>query len=153
MKTLSEALTREHREIDTGIAAFIVAMHHEQLRPIAMQNIMKVLRRHIYLEEAIVFPPLRASELFAAILVMLREHGELWRTMDALEPLLAAGRTDPQVAELCAELARLLEAHNTKEESTIYAQLDGTLPDEPTAELREFLTTGTLPADWRCAQA
>ena len=49
---------------------------------------MRALRRHIYLEEAFLVPPLRAAGAAMPVPVMLREHGELWRTVDSLSALI-----------------------------------------------------------------
>ena len=50
---------------------------------------MDGLRRHIYLEEEFLFPPLRAAGMMAPLFVMVRQHGELWDAMRALDALLA----------------------------------------------------------------
>ena len=44
---------------------------------------MESLRRHIFLEEQLLFPPLREAGMIAPVLVMLREHGEIWQSLDA----------------------------------------------------------------------
>ncbi|GAA4239929.1 hypothetical protein GCM10022254_62710 [Actinomadura meridiana] len=65
------------------------------------------------LEEEFLFPPLHATGLVAPIMVMLREHGQIWETMDALED---APDADP------AALRRLTVQrlhHDLKEEKII----------------------------------
>jgi hypothetical protein len=79
---------------------------------------MTALRRHIYLEEEFVFPPLRASGMFAPVLVMLAEHRELWRTMAELESGLDEGSTPTELVALARTLLAQLERHNSKEEPT-----------------------------------
>src|SRR3546814_387339 len=87
-ETLGAALEREHREIDGGIEEFTAnpAPGREQAEPLV--RAMAGLRRHIYLEEEFLFPPLREAGMMMPIFVMLREHGELWNTMDAVDALL-----------------------------------------------------------------
>lgn len=153
MTTLAKMLTEEHEAIDAALAAFMAAEEGSGSLVPTLQEALATLRRHIYLEEEILFPPLRMGGLFAAIIVMLRDHGPMWRLMDQLEALLGDGCNDPQIPELCGELVALLAAHNNKEETTIYAQVDEGLPAEAARQLREFLDAGTLPAGWRCAKA
>lgn len=152
-ETLADALEREHHEIDAGIEEFVAAQSAGDVELHTLTRAMDALRRHIYLEEELVFPPLRASGLFAAIMVMLREHGEIWTVMDALESEVATDPTGTAVRERCAELVALLEAHNAKEEPIIYPQTDATLGAEAAATLREFLDSGTMPEGWVCAKA
>lgn len=151
--TLAEALEREHHEIDAGIEEFVTGQTAGRPDLAPLNRATAALRRHIYLEEELVFPPLRASGLFAAIMVMLREHGEIWTVMDALEAEVAADPTSAAVRERCAELLALLESHNAKEEPIIYPQTDATLSPEAAATLREFLASGQMPDGWVCAKA
>ena len=91
MKTgsLAAALEREHHEIDQGLAAFTAAPWDR--RP--LRRAIGALRRHIYLEEEILFPLLRQAEpcLAAPAFVMLGEHAQIWGTMEALERAVDAG--------------------------------------------------------------
>lgn len=49
IETLAAALESEHREIDTGIAAFLAASPEGRTGPLT--KAMAALRRHIFLEE------------------------------------------------------------------------------------------------------
>ena len=84
-ETLTAALEREHQEIDAGLEAFADGLESGELRGADLDRAADALRRHIYLEEEFLFPPLRAAGMVPPVLVMLREHGEIWRTLDALE--------------------------------------------------------------------
>ena len=163
--SVADALTREHREIDAGIEAFVASMGagaggpagtvSEWAAPLLVA--MTALRRHIYLEEEFVFPPIRDGGLVMAIMVMLREHGELWRAMDELSELLESGADDPsrhqELVQRCSAMLDLLEAHNSKEEPIIYTRADADLPAESRAELQEFLRRGSMPDGWVCERA
>ncbi|MPV49261.1 MULTISPECIES: hemerythrin domain-containing protein [unclassified Pseudactinotalea] len=156
--SLAEALTREHHEIDAGIELFIAQSRTtETVRDWAQPLVgaMRALRRHIYLEEAIVFPRINTGALMMPVMVMLREHGELWRAMDALEARLAgpAAIEEPARSEViaaCHRMLHLLEVHNSKEEPIIYPHLDADLDDPAQVHLREFLREGRIPAGWVC---
>jgi hypothetical protein len=150
MATLAAALEKEHQDIDAGISAFTTGLAGGQPPVDTMVAALAAHRRHIYLEEAMLFPPLRAGGLFAAILVMLREHGQMWQLMDELQPLVEAGGTDPRVPELCEKFVALIAAHNLKEEATIYAKADEVLTAPASGELRAFMTAGSMPEGWVC---
>lgn len=152
-KTLAEALMAEHVAIDVGISAFTTGIKGGEPQVETMLDALRAHRRHIYLEEKFLFPPLRMSGMFAAILVMLREHGEMWNLMDELEPLVAAGGTDPRIPEMCERFVAMIDAHNEKEEATIYSGADKQLSAPATAELREFMESGVMPEGWVCEKA
>lgn len=151
--TLKEALEKEHHDIDAGVAAFTVGLAGGNPPVDTMQKALAAHRRHIYLEETMLFPPLRMGGLFAAILVMLKEHGQMWNVMDELEPLVAAGGTDAKVPELCEQFVALVAAHNLKEEATIYSKADELLNAPASDKLRDFMATGAMPDGWVCAKA
>ena len=150
--TLSAALEREHREIDGGIEEYSSSLNHGDTDPEPLLRAIRGLRRHIYLEEEFLFPPLKAT-LMMPIFVMLREHGELWGAMDALEALLASDTAAETLQNACRELLATLDAHNSKEEPIIYPQADVALDPDASAKLHEFLAHGTMPEDWRCEKA
>lgn len=152
-ETLAAALEREHHEIDAGIEEFMAGLDAGQTRTEAISRALEALRRHIYLEEAFLFPPLRSGGLLAAILVMIREHGQLWRLMESLDEQIAAVADPATIRDHCQSLIEVLEAHNFKEERIIYPQADGSLPAESIDELRRFLATGTMPEGWVCKGA
>jgi regulator of cell morphogenesis and NO signaling len=149
--TLACALEREHREIDDGIEAFLAAREGADGEP--LWRAMQALRRHIFLEEEILFPPVRAAGLVAPIFVMLREHGEIWDTLETIEAQLRAGAGDGPLAASCHTLLAQLERHNSKEEPIVYPEADAVLTAGTTAELRDFFAAGRLPEGWVCARA
>jgi regulator of cell morphogenesis and NO signaling len=151
--TLSAALEREHREIDAGVDAFQAGLTRGETVAEPLKQALAALRRHIYLEEEFVFPPLRAAGMVPPVFVMLREHGELWTTMDALEAELAA---EPQIDGLratCQTLVVQLKTHNDKEEPIIYPQADTVLDAEARQRLMSFLESGAMPDGWVCERA
>ncbi len=89
IESLAAALEREHHEIDDGIAAFTASPGNPQ----SLTRAIRALRRHIYLEEQFLFPLLRQAEpgLAAPVSVMLREHAQMWATLDTLDRELHDG--------------------------------------------------------------
>lgn len=152
-ESLADALEREHREIDRGIEAFLAAQAHGRSDIEPLTRAMTALRRHIFLEEEFLFPPLRDAGMVAPIFVMLREHGEIWDTMDAIESRLATHADETSVPESCQELLARLQQHNAKEEPIIYPQADTTLSAEARERFRAFLAPGQFPEGWTCARA
>ena len=150
--TLAEALEREHHEIDAGIDGFRARLAGGTRRPQLLTQAFAALRRHIFLEEEFLFPPLREAGMFAPIFVMVREHGELWATMDALEAALEED-TGSALSAGCQELLEQLARHNAKEETIVYPQADDVLTAPAAAGLRAFLEAGRIPEGWVCSGA
>lgn len=151
--TLAAALEREHHEIDRGIEAFLVGRAEGQPQTEPLARAIEALRRHIFLEEHFVFPPLRDAGLVAPIFVMLREHGEIWDTLDVLDAQLIANPDAAAMSEICDKLLEQLARHNAKEEPILYSQTDAVLTTAAGADLRAFLAAGRRPDRWVCAQA
>lgn len=151
--TLAQALEREHREIDGGIDAYSSALDAGAADPMPLMRAMNGLRRHIYIEETFLFPPLKDAGMVMPIFVMLREHGELWDAMEGLDSLLETDAESDTVQTACRDLLARLDQHNSKEEPIIYPQADAKLSPEATEALREFLRNGRMPEGWRCEKA
>ena len=143
--TLADALEHEHHEIDRGIGAFLADPQHAA----ALGGALEALRRHIYLEEEFLFPPLYDAGEVPSIVLMVREHGAIWRTMDAIDASLDAG-AKARTVELCHELLGRLERHNATEEAVIYPEADTVLGAQAAARLRSFLEAGRTPEGWVC---
>lgn len=152
-ETLATALEREHRAIDEAIETFLSPAGSGGGRVETLMQAMRALRRHIFLEEEFLFPPLRDAGFAAPVHVMLREHGELWRTMEAIERELAEDPAQSGVPGHCKLLLAQLERHNSKEEPVLYPHADSVLGAPASAELRAFLESGTMPDGWVCVAA
>ena len=147
--TVRAVLEREHHEIDAGIEAFL----SDPRATGRLTTAFTALRRHIYLEEEYLFPPLRSAGVMAPVLVMLREHGELWAELDEIDRLLGDGAGVAQVTDQLHRLLDALDRHNAKEEPIVYAAADQRLDAETAAEINQLVETSTLPAGWVCEQA
>ena len=147
IESLAAALEREHHEIDDGIAAFTASPGNPQ----SLTRAIRALRRHIYLEEEFLFPLLRQAEpgLAGPVSVILREHAQMWATLDTLERELHDGTG----LILCRQLTVRLLPHNLKEERILYPRADDVLPPAAAGRLRAFLGPGELPEGWVCTKA
>lgn len=145
-------LEREHRTIDDGIMNFAdadpSAVTPEQRG--GLLDAIAVLRRHIYIEEEYLFPPLRAAGMVGPVMVMVREHGLMWPLLDQLQRLVSDGNFGT-AAQLCRDLLEQLNSHNTKEEMILYPQADEVLSPGDLDELTGLLSTAEIPADWLCS--
>lgn len=144
--SLAALLEREHRAIDEDIAAFASADAGTE----ALHRATEVLRRHIYLEEELLFPSLRAAGLVMPVFVMVREHAEMWPLLDAVDAAAAEGGDDAAARDLCRQLVALLDAHNGKEEQILYPQADAVVAEPAADDIRDFLAAGQVPAGWMC---
>ena len=148
--SLAQLLEAEHRQIDAGIEAYTTTEPGAGLD--ALQNAIDGLRRHIYLEEAFCFDALRARGLMMPVMVMLREHGEIWRSCDRVEVALEEADDDAATSE-AEHLLRILDAHNGKEEPVLYPHISAAIGPDANADLLRFLDDGKMPAGWVCATA
>ena len=149
-----DQLTREHHDIDSGIEEFLAGLESDKVDEGALRRAIDALRRHIYLEEELLFPPIRREGTVMPLMVMVKEHGEAWGQMDELEAALDSGSVAPEaLRDECTRLLATLDRHNSKEEPIIYPRTDIDLNEDETATLADFLDTGTMPDGWVCAAA
>ncbi|TXI62887.1 hemerythrin domain-containing protein [Mycolicibacterium mageritense] len=152
-EALSVALEREHLQVDAGFGAFLDGLEVGCVDADGLGTTLAALRRHIYLEEQLLFPPISRGAHMMAVFGMIRGHGEIWRTMNALDDLAGAGADCAILRDTCEQLRELLAEHNKVEEPVIYPAADTGLTAEQTAELAGFLTAGRMPDGWTCARA
>lgn len=149
-ETASALLEREHRDID---AAFRPVLEGAGDRK-ALAEALALLRRHIFLEEAILFPRLPKRGLETAVYVMKYEHGEMWPLLDALEAGCRDGETLAALRSPCQALATLLRVHNPKEEQVIYTAVDEIAAQGAGHErLVAELDSAVMPEGWHCEVA
>lgn len=150
---VAETLTREHREIDAAIEAFVADVEAGRISPGAIRSALDTLRRHIWLEEELLFPPIQTAGLAMPVHVMLLEHGQLWRLMDTLEELADEG-DEQGILSTCQDLLTLLERHNMKEEPVIYGRVPTDFsPEELDALDGALAPESRMPAGWTCTRA
>lgn len=151
-EALSVALEREHLQIDAGIRAFLADLERDRVDAAGLSATLAGLRRHIYLEEQLLFPPISSGADMMAVLGMIRGHGEIWRTMNDLDDLASAGADHDRLRWTCRQLLALLADHNKVEEPVLYPAADTGLAPEQAAEVAEFLAVGQMPEGWTCAR-
>jgi iron-sulfur cluster repair protein YtfE (RIC family) len=146
--SLSRALEYEHREIDEAIKRCADSAAPDAQEKAALKRAVDELRLHIYTEEELLFPPLRQAGMLGPILVMLREHGQMWPLLDTLDDVLVGDADEDVLRTTCRQLLVGLQHHNPKEEQILYPEIDRIVDDA--ARVHEFLDTGQVPAGWTC---
>lgn len=147
--SLDSLLAHDHRDIDDGIRVGLDGADGADLDGLTVA--LGALRRHIYAEEELLFPPLRDAGLVGPILVMVREHAQMWQLLDSLEGLLGADTVDPDALRATrAELFELLQRHNPKEETILYPQADAVLTPSRASQVRAFIASEEPPEGWVC---
>jgi iron-sulfur cluster repair protein YtfE (RIC family) len=149
-ESLSRALEQEHREIDEVIKGWADGTPPGRDERAALGRAVEELRRHIYAEEELLFPPLRDAGMVGPILVMLREHADMWPLLDALDSRLVHDGEDELLRTTCRKLLILLAHHNPKEEQILYPEIDRIVPADTAPAVHELREVGRIPADWTC---
>ncbi len=157
-QTIGQALEHDHHVIDEHLAAFARSLDAassgtSNLDTASLAIAIPALRHHIYVEEEFHFPPLRAGGLMGPLMVMLREHGELWDLLDRLETQVAENAPVAETSRTWQQASALLEAHNLKEEQIVYPSGDQILDAETAAKVRHALDFGQTPEGWVCQMA
>lgn len=154
MAQIVEELEVEHRIIDARLADFVAGLDDGQVHAERFRRSAGELRQHIYVEEKWLFPPLRETGMIPPVLVMLREHGELWGVLDEIDRALAASTPDQEALRgACDRLAEQLDAHNEKEEIIVYQAAAERLDPATQEAIVGALADEEMPDGWRCQLA
>ncbi|QHS11197.1 hemerythrin domain-containing protein [Sinimarinibacterium sp. NLF-5-8] len=146
----STKLTQEHRDIDAGIEAFIADARQTQ----ALDAAIRLLRQHIYVEEAVLFGPLEQSGLTMPVFVMKREHGQMWTQLATLDAARAQNAAPATLQAQARALLDALQIHNGKEEEIVYTFADRLIAASPAHPFVGALRARRhMPQGWRCAMA
>lgn len=151
--TIGAVLERDHHRIDEHFATFATALRSGSIDPAALAAGSGALRHHIYVEETYHFPVLRQAGLLGPIMVMLREHGEIWDLLDALDAGVRDGAPIADLTTTWLSLEAIVAAHNMKEERIVYPSGDDMLSAEDAAEVLTGLTAEQTPEGWACEHA
>lgn len=145
-----ELLTAQHRLIETGISGLVDGSGSRQELTVAVQ----LLARHIYVEEAFLFPAIEREERrWMALARMRYDHGDMWPHIESALRLLAAKADLDDLLPDCETMLRQLHDHDAKEEEAIYTAVDRYHVDAGHPPLESLFDTRELPAGWRCRYA
>jgi iron-sulfur cluster repair protein YtfE (RIC family) len=140
-QTLTGPLTAEHRRFDDLVGQLRAALAAGQLAsaraPFAELDV--TMRRHLRVEEEVVFPLFEARTRIAGpVEVMRREHLAIEALLELVRAALDRGERAAAAAAV-AKLDALLGPHHLKEERILYPKTDRVVDD---AERAQVLRTG-----------
>ena len=148
--TISDVLQSEHRRIDEDLDRFRRGMDSGRVDPGPFEAAAETLRRHIYLEEDILFPQVEARGMTGPTEVMAQEHGEICHLLDIIHDLIQTGAGPQRIRAAFVALHRLLEEHNLKEEQVLYPSSDQMLGKDEVARVLQRLIDAKPPEGWEC---
>ena len=143
---IGETLEHDHHAIDEKFAQFKRGLGRGEWLEEPLGEAAEGLRHHIYVEEETLFPYLRVGGLVAPVMVMLREHAEIWQALDAVEGL--RGGSTGQARESLRSLEAVLEQNNMKEERILYPASGQVLEAADTEAVRTSFEEGRRPDGW-----
>ncbi|MDO5499498.1 MAG: hemerythrin domain-containing protein [Propionibacteriaceae bacterium] len=152
MTTAGKRMAHDHYFIDDKFNAFADAARQGRIARFPLEDAIRRLRHHFWVEEEFVFPPLAHSNP-GPVVVMLRQHGVIWNHVEELEALLDADDPDPELAlAIFTALRQELDAHNLTEDNVLYPVADDVLGEELAQATLNALAT-EMPDGWRCSMA
>lgn len=147
---LRAALDAAYPAIEEAVADFLVRREGVQVATDRLRGAVAALRRHIYLEEEHLFPPLRAGGMAGPVHAMSVDHRELWETLDRIEAALATPEAVEAQRTACRILLAQLDRHTSKEDPIVFGHAADVLSVEQQTMLRELAETVVVPAGWVC---
>ena len=140
---IRESLERDHDQEHGKLVEARISMSRGEFDKNSFLEFVNNIRRHIYIEEEIIFPDLVVldSNLKGPVSGLEMEHASLWMLMDRILAETDSGtvRKSPKYLE---EIERILAVHNAVESTNIYPKIkDERIPD---------LEQATLPEGWIC---
>jgi hypothetical protein len=141
----SALLSGDHRELDQKFEEFQATPPAAEGRRRALfDEFATELRRHIAVEERLLFPAFGEGDPSRRLLVevMLDEHRRIEDALQKIQVRLAGGPASS--GDLETELLNVLWAHNAREEGSVYPWFDTHLsPDVARTLARELEGHGT----------
>lgn len=149
-ESVSAALESEHRWIDARFRRFEEGLARGQIATEPFEEAAKVLHRHIYLEEELLFPAVEARGLVSPTAVMAMEHGEICRFLGGIRDLIQGKASPERIQGPFKALRGLLEEHNFKEERVLYPNADRILGQDEVAAVVGRMKEAEAPEGWAC---
>ena len=148
--TNQDCLTEQHRSTALGITGLVDGSGSRA----ELTAGVHLLRRHIYVEEAFLFPVIEQDAgRWMALARMRYEHGDMWPHIESAVGLLTAKAPLEDLLPACEALVRLLHAHDPKEEEAIYTAADRYEAGDGRPSFMELFATNDIPANWKCRYA
>jgi iron-sulfur cluster repair protein YtfE (RIC family) len=136
MTTLTDYMTRNHRECDEAFASAEDAVSAKDWAAARQKfdRLLGIMRRHFAMEEQVLFPAFeeKTGMSMGPTEVMRREHAQMNDLLGQMDPAVAAQDAGQFLG--CSEtLLVLMQQHNMKEEGMLYRMLDQVLSGDAQA--------------------
>lgn len=149
---LHHALAQEYPAIQQRIDGFLVQLGGWPFASAELAHSVTALRRHIYVEEEFLFPPLREAGMVGPVYAMSADHQDLWRSLVRVEEHLNDASSYEVQQESCRILAAQLDRHTSREDPVVFEHVDDVLSPQAMADLRAFVENATPPPGWTCPE-
>ncbi len=145
-----ELLAAQHRVMELGISGLVDGSGSRQ----ELSEAVYLLRRHIYVEEAFLFPVIDQDQgRWMALAQMQSDHGAMWPHIESAITLLQANALLDNLVPAAQAMLKLLEGHDSREELAIYSVGDRYVTDANHPPLETLFATTEIPPGWRCLRA
>lgn len=145
-----ELLTAQHATLELGIRGLVDGSGSRQ----ELDAAIRLLRRHIYVEETFLFPVIDQDRgRWMALAQMKYEHGDMWPHIETAIGLLDAHADLDALFPSAQALLELLHVHDPKEERAIYGVADRYVADAARPPLAALFAAHAIPPGWRCLRA
>ena len=145
-----ELLAEQHRTMELGISGLVDGSGSRQ----ELSEAVYLLRRHIYVEEAFLFPIIDQDQgRWMALAQMQSDHGDMWSHIESAVELLQAKAPLDDLFPAAQAMLKLLETHDHREEIAIYSVVDRYVADANHPPLESLFAASAIPLGWRCLRA
>ena len=145
-----ELLAEQHRVMEFGISGLVDGSGSRQ----ELSEAVYLLRQHIYVEEAFLFPILEQDQgRWMALSQMQSDHGDMWPHIESASELLQAKAPLDDLFPAAQVMLKLLEVHDQREERAIYSVADRYVADANHPSLETLFAASEIPLGWRCLRA
>ncbi|MEO7067279.1 MAG: hemerythrin domain-containing protein [Rhodanobacter sp.] len=143
-------LAEQHRVMELGISGLVDGSGSRQ----ELSEAVYLLRQHIYVEEAFLFPIIEQDQgRWMALSQMQSDHGDMWPHIESAIELLQAKAPLDDLFTAAQAMLKLLETHDHREETAIYSVADRYVVDANHPSLESLFVASDIPPDWRCLRA
>lgn len=138
-----ELLARDHRRLDALFVRALQLLNYSDATGAAplLRAFAGALRRHMQCEDTVLAPAFAvAGDPGSALVIMLREHGELRGQLAVIEECLATDPPQPgEIDAFCAILSGTLAKHEHREENNLFPLWRGQWGRLPAAQQAELM--------------
>jgi len=145
---IAEYFSEDHRKVEMLLESLLKSLQDQPKAQRAFEELERLLHKHIYCEEELLFPEVEARGLSGPTDVMRSEHGQISGLLAAIQKSLREGNMT--IKTFIDGLKDILAAHDLKEEGVLYPAADSMIEHESAKALLERVRNAVSPKDWKC---